>query len=156
MMKIKLTDVNNTTKEKYRFNLRVPANEIDFATDDYRVDGLIEVDGTVENVGDAYRLQGNIRCRVKFICDCCLEDGQIDQLHTFDEEETPSSNEFIDLTSLVRDIIVADQPITKLCKPDCKGLCPKCGANLNLGDCGCDRRSVDVRLAVLKKLLKKD
>ena len=39
-----------------------------------------------------------------------------------------------------------------LCSEDCKGLCPRCGANLNDGPCGC-KREVDPRLAVLAKLL---
>ena len=45
-----------------------------------------------------------------------------------------------------------------LCREDCKGLCPKCGANLNRGECGCSRREIDPRLAVLQRILedKKD
>ena len=42
----------------------------------------------------------------------------------------------------------------ELCREDCKGLCPKCGRNLNEGDCGCDRTEIDPRLAKLKQLLK--
>jgi uncharacterized protein len=40
-----------------------------------------------------------------------------------------------------------------LCRDGCKGLCPVCGANLNVTTCGCDTRWADPRLAPLKALL---
>ena len=47
-------------------------------------------------------------------------------------------------------------PTRDLCREGCRGLCPKCGKNLNEGDCGCDRKEIDPRLAVLKKFLDTD
>ena len=58
----------------------------------------------------------------------------------------------IELDELVRDTLLAAQPLSNICKPDCKGLCPVCGANLNHGDCGCDRFVPDPRLAALQGL----
>ena len=49
--------------------------------------------------------------------------------------------------------LLLDMEMTVLCREDCKGLCPKCGKNLNDGDCGCDRREIDPRLAVLQEFL---
>lgn len=43
----------------------------------------------------------------------------------------------IDLGDAISDAVVMDTPFVVLCQPDCKGLCPTCGANLNEGDCGC-------------------
>ena len=60
----------------------------------------------------------------------------------------------IDLAPVVRDVVIAALPIRNLCRPDCKGLCPKCGADLNQADCGCDREVVDPRLAALKDWMK--
>ena len=70
-----------------------------------------------------------------------------------DAEENSFGDDGIDLAPLVRDTVLAALPIRNLCRPDCKGLCPKCGADLNQGDCGCDREAVDLRLEVLKNLL---
>lgn len=61
--------------------------------------------------------------------------------------------ERLDLDELLREDILLELPSKYLCSPDCRGLCPRCGANLNLGDCGCDRREIDPRLEVLKDLL---
>lgn len=62
----------------------------------------------------------------------------------------------IDLEPLVRDYMLLAVPINPLCRPDCKGLCPVCGENLNENQHKHDTDEVDPRLSVLKSLLKKD
>jgi len=62
----------------------------------------------------------------------------------------------IDLGPLVREYMLLEIPISPLCRPDCKGLCPVCGENLNESPHSHGDEEVDPRLAVLKKLLKKD
>ena len=62
----------------------------------------------------------------------------------------------IDLSPVVRDVLLSDQPLNNICNADCRGLCLKCGANLNHGDCGCDRTVIDPRLAALQQLLKQN
>lgn len=59
----------------------------------------------------------------------------------------------LDLDELLREDILLELPSKYLCSEDCKGLCPKCGKNLNEGDCGCDHREIDPRLEILKSLL---
>ena len=66
----------------------------------------------------------------------------------FDKAE--AVDDLIDVTELLRDELLAGQPMKNLCKADCKGLCPVCGANLNDGECDCDKVIVDPRLAALK------
>ena len=65
----------------------------------------------------------------------------------------PLEGDRIDVSEIAVSAFVLDMEMKILCRPDCKGLCPKCGANLNDGDCGCSRREIDPRLAGLKKLL---
>lgn len=59
----------------------------------------------------------------------------------------------LDLSDLVMADILLELPYKSLCREDCRGLCPMCGKNLNEGLCGCNRKSVDPRLAVLGQLL---
>lgn len=59
----------------------------------------------------------------------------------------------LDLDELVTSDIILELPSKYLCEEDCKGLCPKCGQNLNKGGCKCDLRQTDPRLEVLKELL---
>ena len=59
----------------------------------------------------------------------------------------------LDLSEVLTEEIELTFPSRHLCKPDCLGLCPKCGKDLNEGECGCPKREIDPRLAVLLTLL---
>ena len=67
------------------------------------------------------------------------------------DEDTYTGDE-IDLAPFVREQILLSLPDYVLCDPDCKGLCSVCGADLNDGECGCERAVPDPRLAALKDL----
>ena len=58
----------------------------------------------------------------------------------------------LDLRPAIREQWLLNVPGYALCRDDCKGLCPTCGAELNLGDCGCASRSADPRWAALHKI----
>lgn len=58
------------------------------------------------------------------------------------------AGEEIDLSPLVCEQIVLAMPTQPLCRPECQGLCSRCGANLNGGSCGCGAQAGDARLAV--------
>lgn len=61
----------------------------------------------------------------------------------------------IDAGEILREQIVLEQPITHLCRADCKGLCPHCGINRNEGRCSCDEKAAeDSPFAVLKDMFK--
>ena len=62
---------------------------------------------------------------------------------------------FLDMDEQLREQLEMEFPARFLCKDDCKGLCPKCGKNLNEGECGCVTKEIDPRLAPLQKLLDK-
>ncbi|MDA8044138.1 MAG: DUF177 domain-containing protein [Actinomycetota bacterium] len=69
-----------------------------------------------------------------------------------DEETYPLRGEMLDLCPLVRDAVLLDLPIAPLCRADCAGLCPMCGADLNEGTCGCPPPAGDPRWAALDVL----
>ena len=58
----------------------------------------------------------------------------------------------VDVGELARTAFILGMDTKTLCSEDCKGLCSRCGANLNLGPCSCEKE-IDPRLAVLAKLL---
>jgi len=73
------------------------------------------------------------------------------------DEEDPfyiDESHLVDLGEAIREYALLELPMQPLCKADCKGLCPICGADLNAGDCGCQIDEADDRFAVLKNLLK--
>jgi uncharacterized protein len=63
---------------------------------------------------------------------------------------------FLDLAPLVREEAILAVPMGVLCRPDCAGLCPHCGQNLNEGTCDCERETIDPRLAILRTRLERD
>jgi uncharacterized protein len=58
----------------------------------------------------------------------------------------------IDLTEAVQEQVLLGLPVRPLCREDCNGLCPHCGADLNKSACVCDEKPIDPRFAVLKNL----
>lgn len=118
--------------------------------------GDVKISGEVEEVGKNFVVRGQIDCTKTFTCDRCLTQATENQVHEFEEEFDKSQvvEDLIDITELLRDTLLAGQPMKNLCKADCKGLCPVCGANLNDGECECDEFIVDPRLETLKDFYK--
>ncbi|MEJ2758334.1 MAG: DUF177 domain-containing protein [Anaerolineales bacterium] len=110
-------------------------------------------------------LEANLWAVIPTECTRCLDatltdiDSRFTELYAFDHRtETESGlivpeDGYIDITELAREYLLLDTPTTPLCKPDCAGLCPICGENLNHGQCDCKPEAIDPRLAKLKDLL---
>ena len=59
---------------------------------------------------------------------------------------------FLDLAGLLWEQLVLSLPFKYICSDDCRGVCPKCGRNLNLGPCECEVEEGDPRLALFRRL----
>jgi uncharacterized protein len=68
------------------------------------------------------------------------------------EESYPLAGTEIDLEPMLRDAVALALPLRPLCRPECRGLCASCGADLNLGPCDCKQDDVDPRWAALGAL----
>jgi uncharacterized protein len=69
-----------------------------------------------------------------------------------DADEELFDGKTIDLDPIVREQVLLALPMYVVCKEECRGLCSICGQNLNEKECGCERKAVDPRLAVLKDI----
>ena len=126
--------------------------------EDFSAEGIIgdvKIIGVVEDVGRCFEVSGRIECQRIFTCDRCLTQATENQVHEFTEEfdRVAAVDDLIDVTELLRDVLLTGQPMKNLCKADCRGLCPVCGTNLNNGECDCDKLVVDPRLAALKQVI---
>lgn len=63
---------------------------------------------------------------------------------------------FVELDQLATNDILSELPMRFLCREDCRGLCPVCGADRNRVDCGCAEKASDPRLEALRKLLENE
>ena len=120
-----------------------------------RIEVLLE--SVVEGILVSGPLSGEIRGR----CARCLKEFDRDfrldvrelYAHGVNEEqdEYPIRDGQIDLEPMVRDAVVLSIPFSPLCRPDCLGLCERCGGDRNLGECSCGPE-IDARWAVLDQL----
>src|SRR4030042_296006 len=129
----------------------------------------------IEKVGAELIIKGNVIADVKFQCSRCLKDFRsalsvpvdvtyhpVEELKGEDKHEIKFeeldmdfySGEELDLLGLLTEQIVLNLPMKPLCTDLCKGICLKCGADLNAGNCGCNAKNIDPRFEALKKLLK--
>ncbi len=135
-----------------------------FCMDDSGVDVPVQVSGTVENRAGVVTLTSDISFQDSVPCDRCLKPPPRAFQKQFTHVLTPTLNDadnddFIliedmhfDLDALLREDVLLALPTKVLCRADCKGLCPMCGADRNETACGC-KKPVDPRLAVLQELL---
>ncbi len=127
----------------------------------------VKVSGQMTNIGGSIELSCDITAMLLCACDrccgefkdefkCVLSETLRKESMKAESGENPDVIYFqgsqISLSELVLNTIIVSLPSKLLCKEDCRGLCPSCGADLNLGDCGCDTRPVDPRFDILDKL----
>lgn len=93
-----------------------------------------------------------VKVNLETLCDTILsKDVQNEQR----DDSYQMEGDSVELDDIVIPALLLDVRMTYLCRPDCKGLCPTCGKDLNEGSCSCNGREIDSRLAVLQKLLDK-
>ncbi|MBQ3267528.1 MAG: DUF177 domain-containing protein [Atopobiaceae bacterium] len=124
----------------------------------------IEYDLVLTNAGEGILATGVMRARVDGTCDRCLDPASFDvsaevgQYFLFEEPEDAGDDDDdeleyglvspendIDLGEAIMAALIMETPFVVLCREDCKGLCPTCGANLNEGDCGCAAHAEEER-----------
>jgi uncharacterized protein len=147
-----------------RRELRATATAADLKVVDSGVpDGTpIDVDVVLESLADGIVVSGRVGTFWTGACRRCLEpvEGPLEvnvrelyQHHPKDTEAFTFQGELLDLEPMVREAVLLELPLAPLCRPDCAGLCPECGANRNLGDCGHHAVASDPRWAALAELL---
>jgi len=154
------------SREGEKFLELLPENdERDFSL------STLEVYGSVLKVRETVSLQLKMETVIEMECGRCLELAvypvKAEMVYTLVPsggrvgEEDPSqsdedlnfgyySDDVIDLDPLVMEQVVLRVPIKPLCSDLCKGLCPRCGTNLNTGSCECRSEALDPRFSALK------
>lgn len=124
---------------------------------EYSLDDGVSYDVVFTNAGTGVLVSGIVRAHATGECDRCLDPahfdiaGEIEEFYLFHEPEDPEAYEdgyellgedrIVDLGEPINDAVVMDTPFVVLCKPDCAGLCPTCGINLNHETCDCAEKA---------------
>jgi uncharacterized protein len=144
---------------------RMPA-PADLSDDLVRIGPHVTVEGIVESVVDGVLVRGALTAQVRLVCARCLteRDGEVraDVVELFSAPDHVGDaaaeagyeivDATIDLDTLQRDALAAAVPTRPLCRPDCAGLCPVCGADLNTAPCDGHPEQHDPRWSALADL----
>lgn len=128
----------------------------------------VEAVGVVRNTAGVLMMTGTVKTVLHGVCDRCASEFSRDVEYPIDvvlvtelaneenEDEWvfPLEGDSADLEDIVRTVFVLNMDSKLLCKDDCKGICFRCGKNLNDGPCNC-RKELDPRFAALSQLLEK-
>ncbi len=157
-MNIKLSLLKTSVGDSIQINTVLNPYKGDFGyTDD------IVVKGEIKNNAGRLELYVNVDSVYHTECARCLEDVSFEVSYQYEDrivfEETDEyislSGDDFNLEEYVYEELALSLPFRVLCDDYCKGLCPKCGVNLNLSDCECDKEEIDPRWSALKELLNK-
>lgn len=170
-MILDITDVISTTDK-----VKTVAVEIDMVSYDSKLGSFPIVEKKpfdlclVNDDDKRLYISGKTEFKVVIPCDRCLEEVAMpfqvridEELPLVDGEVTEEEDgepytfldeHHLDVDRLIYDEILVNWPAKVLCRKDCKGICPKCGQNLNQQDCGCNRTVLDPRMAKFQDVFK--
>ena len=144
---------------------------LDFRAAEFRQTAPLEIKATAELLGTEIHIRGRLGTRLGASCDRCLGPVDIPVDHDFDlfyrpvrsiarevEIEIPRdeleigfySGGGIELADVVTEQVILSVPMKLVCRPDCRGLCPTCGVNLNVEQCDCPPPQGESSFASLK------
>jgi uncharacterized protein len=167
-------DIHELELRKIFFDQTLPVGRIDFGRDIRQTEPLL-VTGSAELVAAEIHLEGALNTCMETSCDRCLEpmrdkvDVQFDLFYRpaaeiAKNEEIEIRDDDLDigfyegnglkLEDALKEQVLLALPMKHICRADCAGLCPQCGQNRNLADCGCRSENADVRWAPLSNLKK--
>lgn len=153
----------HTPGRQLDFRFELDLSDVEFSGR-YPISRPVAVAGTVRNTAGVLELSMTAKTTLDAVCDRCgkafAQEKEISYGCLLAEELQHEDNDEIvlledgcvDVGDLARTAFILGMDTKTLCSEDCKGLCPRCGADLNLGPCSC-KKETDPRLAVLAKLL---
>jgi DUF177 domain-containing protein len=144
-----------------RFDLEPTIADLGMYDPRFDPGATVAVSLRLESLTDGLVVDGRISAPWADSCRRCLapatgavlsDVGELYQLVITDPDAFEIVGDQIDLGSMIREHILLDAPVAPLCRPDCAGLCPTCGIDLNLSTCDCVAVAVDPRWEVLSQL----
>ena len=166
-MRLGLSKIIDCPGASVDFSVSVDLRDLQYGTS-YPVSEPVLASGTVRNTAGVLVMTGTVTTCLHGVCDRCAADftrdveipidvvlvTELANEENEDEWVFPLEADAADLDEIVRTVFVLNMDSKMLCKPDCKGLCCRCGKNLNDGECTC-QKEIDPRFAALRQLLDK-
>jgi uncharacterized protein len=158
-----------------RFDVEIPPGAINYLDEELHQIGPLKAGGKAELVTGALgeiKVTGHLSVTMDAACDRCLEKaacpidadfmlyyrpvaegyGDEKEIDTGEAEMGFYEGEGLELNDVLREQVLLALPMQRVCREDCKGICPECGQNRNQHECHCQTVSGDDRWAALKQL----
>ena len=166
-MLLGLSQIIDRPGESVPFSVSLDLSDLQYGAS-FPVSEPVLASGVVRNTAGVLVMTGSITTCLHGTCDRCtaqftrdvkipIDVVLVTELANEENEDDrvfPLVGDSADLDDVIRTIFVLNLDSRMLCKPDCKGLCFRCGKNLNDGPCGCQKEP-DPRFAALRQLLDK-
>jgi len=132
-------DINRIPLEGLILEEKVSPSALDLETDTVKFSrAFIKIRAEVSKITNAVTVNLSLSGSILLNCSRCLKEFNVALKKILRlNYQVDKSEPIIDLDQDIKEEIILDYPIKPLCDPDCKGLCPKCGKNLNEGGCSC-------------------
>ena len=167
-MRLELSSIIDRPGESVSYSVSVDLSDLVYGASKPVCEPVL-CSGTVRNTAGVLVMKGLITTSIHGTCDRCAADFQRDveipvdavlvsELANEENEDEwvfPLEADAADLDDIVRTVFVLNFDSKLLCSDDCKGLCCRCGKNLNDGPCSCEKE-LDPRFAALRQLLNKE
>jgi uncharacterized protein len=131
-------EINKIPPEGLTLVEELSAGELDLVVGNVKFYSPVQIKAEVERITNAVTAHLTFRASMSYTCSRCLEEYAVDFNKRIKLSYPVNKGELIiNLDPDIREEIILDYPLKPLCKPGCKGLCIKCGKNLNEGKCYC-------------------
>lgn len=131
-------DINQIPAEGLFLTEDIGPADWDLETDIVKFLGSVKIKGEVTRITNAVTVDLEANGVMRMNCSRCLKEFEVNFQKPLKLNYIANKSEpIIDLTPDIREEIILGYPIKPLCSLDCKGICPKCGKNLNEGKCNC-------------------
>lgn len=168
-----IIDLFEISDPVFDFNVEISPADIDLEEDTARIEKPVRIAGSLSKKIAQVDIAGNISAEIEIDCTRCLSPTETTldfpfkvvyvtqenytqneeaELRAEDLEVAIFEGDKIDLSGLAREQILLNLPTRFLCRENCRGLCPKCGANRNAVNCNCEEKELDPRWQGLRDL----
>mgnify|MGYP005838486289 CR=1 FL=1 len=164
-MRLDLSEIVKNDGASLEVQVQETISELNELVDDVTFNQPVRFNGKLVNISGILKLEGHMETGYNTKCFRCLLDLNgtlsvdvkediIDGRTNPDSETYTYEGNFFEIDKLIKDYVLLNLPVRHVCDEDCKGLCYKCGSNLNVAACECKEETINPQMEALKDFFK--
>jgi uncharacterized protein len=164
-MKVGISDIVKFDGASLNIEFNEALDDLNSPDDGLKFGNPVYFKGQLVNIGGVLKLDGHLKTTYESTCFRCLnevlktvdlkvKEDFTDAGESKDSEGYTYSGNYLFLDKVLVDNIILNLPMKQLCRADCKGICPKCGIDLNEKTCECKDEIINPKMSILKDFFK--